>query len=230
VVHRRVKDEVRTTEHNRFVESYRTLLRRIDEIGGGQDILFASRRSELFPTLFSANITPQDKLAFTQALDKLQRYPDLIATNRPLLEVEQADLASTILKQYEDTEDARVRTRDRSLSTQESYMFFAIAEKVVSEFPDSYMCVCDSYQTVAYPPSERMRSAAVIWNGFSADSWARRFAKLKRLSCRPFILVGVTCDEIEQNRFPGISSRIKNRTSLRVNTSTKRYLSRLLEK
>jgi len=196
----------------------------LNEKGGSQDILDAAQRGELFPIFFSSGITRQNELAITKAFNKLQSRQDLVSICRPRLEAVRSDVVDAILEQGQHRDDAREQTKDASLSPQEKNSFFAIAAEAAAEFPGCQICVCDSYRTVDDPPAERTRSAAVIWAGFSKDSWSRRFAKLKTLSVDPFILVGVTGDEIEQNKFLGITSRIKSRPDLRFDTSTKRYL------
>jgi hypothetical protein len=183
VERQKAREEMAVSRKNRFIESYAKFLRLLSTKGGNEEILRAYRSQQLFPTLTWDGLEGETELGLTKILDKLQPKSELVKVSMPQLELVQAELVVEILLQIEHADDASERTKDCSLSHYETQRFFSIAEKAGTEFPGSYICVCDSYRIVPFPPVNRTRTAAVIWQSFSEDSWSRRFAKVWLANC-----------------------------------------------
>ena len=207
------------------MDSYRRALLWLNNIGGHQQILDAFRQKELIPELSSEIWGGEVELGMKRALDYVLRDDAQIVSIRPLLFEVQADFVEKINEQLEDSIDANVRTRDHSLSATESDVFFniAVAEKVKVLFPGSLLCACDSYRVVQGEPPVRQRTTAIIWDSFAEQTWSQRFAALKQISVHPFTLIGVTCSDIKEGRFPGFTSRIAERRALWFDTVTMKY-------
>ncbi|HVI76752.1 MAG TPA: hypothetical protein VM715_01020 [Candidatus Acidoferrum sp.] len=208
-----------------MLDSYRLALLWLNNVGGHQQILDAFDQKELVPELSSEIWGGEVDLGMKRAFDYVLRDDAQVVSIRPLLFEVQCDFVEKIIEQLEDSIDANVRTRDYSLSATESDSFFNIAERVKFLFPGSLLCICDSYRVVQGEPPVRQRTAAIIWNGFAEQSWSQRFAVLRQISVHPFILIGVTCSDIKEGRFPGFSSRIAERRALWFDTATMNYSS-----
>jgi hypothetical protein len=216
----RTEGRAQSSELEGFVETYGNLLRAMADGGGSQEIIDAHKQRILFPLLSSESLSSEKRFAFGLAFKKLQRKADLLVVAQPSLELIRADLVHSLLQQQADRARGREVERDVTLSDQERESLVAIAESVSSQFPGCSVCVFDSYQLPTCTPNTRTRSAAVLWDGFASESWSIRFARLKKLSAtHPFVLVGITPREVENNAFLGISSTIKGRPHRQIDAS-----------
>jgi hypothetical protein len=203
-------DNVENLELEKLAETYGNVLRSLCDRGASEDIIDAHESGNLFPVLSSERVSSENRFSFGQAFEKLQLRAQQIVDSEPALRRAQHAVVLSLAGKDKLRRNAREETRDFTLSEQERTSFSLIVSDASTQFRGCSVGIFDSHGPPTTPPKTRTRSAAVLWDGFAGESWPSRFARLKKISgphC--FLLVGMTHQEVEQDEFPGISSRIK---------------------
>jgi hypothetical protein len=146
------------------------------------------------------------KLAFERLIKQRPVEPEELALH---LTPVHDEIALQLEKQIVHRQHHHECTKNPTVSEEERIALCELLGKLATEFPGCCVSIFDSYTKASTDSNTRIRSVAVIWEGFATLSWPRRFSVLKAFAAEhTFVLVGMTPEECKGNAFPGISSRI----------------------